>query len=56
MSLLNTDMGRELDHMAEFLKISEIMQEVKGLKELFLSSQNPKNQLNINMILTPQLQ
>ena len=42
MSLLNTDMGRELDHMGQFLDDwQEIMQELRGLKGPFFIEPKP---------------
>ena len=40
MSLLNTDMGRELDHMGQFLTMARITLERKALKAPFSSNQN----------------
>lgn len=40
LSLLNTDMKRELDHMAEFLRISRDYARNNGFKGTFLLSQN----------------
>ena len=55
MSLLNTDMARELDHMVEFLESQEIMRDQMVLKEHFLLNQSLWNHQNINMILIQQL-
>ncbi len=41
MSLLNTDMKRELDHMAEFLKISRDYARSKGFKGTFFIEPKP---------------
>ena len=41
MSLLNTDMGRELDHMAQFLKMSRDYARSKGFKGTFFIEPKP---------------
>ena len=51
MSLLNTDMKRELDHMAKFLHLAKDMLEARDLKDGFLLSLNQWSPLNISMIL-----
>jgi hypothetical protein len=51
LSLLNTDMHREQEHLARFLQSAEIMPGVKALKAISLSNQNRWSLQNINMIL-----
>ena len=41
MSLLNTDMGRELDHMAQFLKMCRDYARAKGFKGTFFIEPKP---------------
>ena len=41
MSLLNTDMARELDHMAEFLRISRDYARSNGFKGTFFIEPKP---------------
>jgi xylose isomerase len=50
MSLLNTNMKREKEHLARFLRWQEIMLVNKDSKELSLSNQNQWNQPNISTI------
>ncbi|GIS31777.1 MAG: hypothetical protein Ct9H90mP3_5730 [Flammeovirgaceae bacterium] len=55
MTLLNTDMKKELDNLATFLHMAKIMVGLMDLKDIFLLSLNQWNHLNISMILMLQL-
>ena len=51
MSLLNTNMKREKEHLASFCIRQKIMQEKMDLKENSLLNQNLVNHPSINMIM-----
>ena len=51
MSLLNTDMKKELDHMGQFLSMARDYARKQGFKGHFLLSPNQWNPVNINTIL-----
>ena len=55
MSLLNTDMKREQDHLAQFLINCRDYARKQGFKGTFLIEPKPMEPTNINMILMRQL-
>jgi len=49
MSLLNTDMGRELDHMGQFLTMARDYARAQGFKGNFFIEPKPMEQINIEV-------
>ncbi|MEZ6044835.1 MAG: TIM barrel protein [Planctomycetaceae bacterium] len=53
MNLFNTNMKRELDHLAKFMHMAADHADKIGFKGTFLFEPNPKNRLNTSTTSTP---
>jgi xylose isomerase len=53
MTLLNTDMKREQEHLAKFLHLAVAHKKQIGFKGSFISSRNPRNPPSISTIRMP---